>query len=126
MPSTVASRSPRKAPRGADGATIATTATRNSSVAITGIACQAVQVWLMTAPAMSVSREYHGRKSETRSSTRRPGRSDRRGGRARRCGWARLTATRPSGGGNRGAGGQLEPAATSSRMPSIASVAGER
>ena len=45
-----------EARRARQGATIAPTATANSRVAITGVACQAVQVWLITAPAMSVSR----------------------------------------------------------------------
>ena len=70
----------------------------------------------MTAPAMSVSREYHGRKSETRSSTPPAGAIRSLAlpaGSLPRC-QAAATAV-PEGSSN--------PAATSSRMPSIASVA---
>ena len=116
------------------GTAIAATASRNRSAAITGSACQAVQVWVITAPAMSVSRLYHGRKSATRSSTppAAPISSPARG-RVRSAAWMRvrvLDSMKATLGRQAAATavpeGSSNPVATSARIPSIASVAGER
>jgi hypothetical protein len=101
-------------------------------VAITGVACQAVQVWLITAPAMSVSREYQGRKSATRSSTPHPaGTSCAACGRVRSTVrvWALDSMAATLGrqaAATAAPAGSSKPVAASSRMLSMASVAGER